>query len=160
VREIPKGPYNHSGPHLFQEIVRSHQALIGSFSLEVGMSAARMLVLRQIQDVEDGSMGVVDLARSLGVTPAIVTRQVQELEAIGLLRRRSDSKDRRRSQLHLTGRGRRAFVRLYERANGLQTRVLDGLRDKETTTACHALSSLRMAIETQRTSPGIGRLRS
>ena len=146
----PKGSYDHAGPHLFQEIVRTHQVLIGAFSQEVGMSSARMGVLRQLDDSEDGSMGVVDLARSLGVTPAIVTRQVQELEAEGLLRRRNDSRDRRRSQLHLTARGRRAFARLHERAHGLQARVLDGLRDEEIATACRVLRSLRTAIETQR----------
>jgi DNA-binding MarR family transcriptional regulator len=141
---------DHAGPHLFQEIVRTHQVLIGTFSLEVGISAARMGVLRQLSSGEDGSMGVVDLARALGVTPAIVTRQVQELESEGLLRRRNPSRDRRRSQLHLTTRGRRAFARLHERAHELQTRLLDGLRDEEIATACRVLSSLRMAIETQR----------
>ena len=40
----PTGSTDHAGPHLFQEIVRTHQVLIGAFSLEVGMSAARMLV--------------------------------------------------------------------------------------------------------------------
>jgi DNA-binding MarR family transcriptional regulator len=150
----PKGSYDHAGPHLFQEIVRTHQALIGVFSLEVGMSSARMGVLRQLDDGEDGSMGVVDLARSLGVTPAIVTRQVRELEAEGLLRRRNDPRDRRRSQLHLTARGRRAFARLHERAHGLQSRVLDGLRDEEIANACRVLRSLRTAIETQRHDSG------
>ena len=144
------GPADHAGPHLFQEIVRTHQVLIGAFSLEVGMSAARMGVLRQLEHSEDDSMGVVDLARSLGVTPAIVTRQVQELEGEGLLRRRNDSRDRRRSQLHLTARGRHAFEQLHERAHELQERVLDGLSDEEIATACHVLSHLRMAIETRR----------
>jgi DNA-binding MarR family transcriptional regulator len=144
---------DHPGPHLFREIVRAHQALIAVFSQEVGMSAARMGVLRQLSDSEEGSLGVVDLARALGVTPAVVTRQVQELEAEGLLRRRSASRDRRRSQLHLTIRGRRAFARLHERAHELQTRVLDGVRDGEIVTACHVLSSLRTAIETQRRKP-------
>lgn len=144
-----KGSYDHPGPHLFQEIVRAHQALIGVFSLEVGMSSARMCVLRQLADSDDGSLGVVDLARALGVTPAIVTRQVQEFEAEGLLRRRSDSRDRRRSQLYLTARGRRTFAQLHERAHELQTRVLDGLRDEEVAAACHVLHSLRTAIETE-----------
>ncbi len=149
-----KGPHDHPGPHLFQEIVRTHQVLIGAFSLEVGMPSARMGVLRQLDDAEDGSMGVVDLARALGVTPAIVTRQVQELEAGGLLRRRSASRDRRRHQLHLTPRGRRAFAQLHERAHDLQARVLDGLTDEEIATACHVLGSLRTAIGTQRHNSG------
>ena len=46
-----KGLYDHPGPHLFQEIVRTHQALIGVFSLEVGMSSARMCVLRQLESL-------------------------------------------------------------------------------------------------------------
>jgi DNA-binding MarR family transcriptional regulator len=146
----PSGSSDHPGPHLFQEIVRSHQAMLAIFSQEVGMSAARMLVLRQVQDVENGSMGVVDLARALGVTPAIVTRQVQELEAEGLLRRRNASRDRRRTQIHITPRGRRAFERLHRRAHELQTRVLEGLEDEEIVTACHVLSRLRAAVEAQR----------
>ncbi len=92
-----EGPTDHPGPHLFQEIVRTHQVLIEAFSLEVGMSSARVGVLRQFQDGEDGSVGVVDVARSLGVTLAVVTRQVQEPEAEGLVRRRNASRDRRRS---------------------------------------------------------------
>ena len=153
VKAVRTGSYDHPGPHLFQEIVRSHQALIGNFSLEVGMSSARMGVLRQLDQAEDGSMGVVDLARALGVTPAVVTRQVQELEAEGLLRRRNASRDRRRHQLHLTPRGRRAFAELHERAHELQARVLDGLTDEEIGTACHVLASLRAAIGTQRRNP-------
>ena len=149
-----EGTYDHPGPHLFREIVRVHQVLIGAFSLEVGMPSARMGVLRQVQKSEDGSLGVVDLARALGVTPAVVTRQVQELEAGGLLRRRSNSRDRRRSQLHLTARGRRASAQLHQRAHELQSRVLHGLTDEEVATACYVLSSLRMAIETQRHKSG------
>jgi DNA-binding MarR family transcriptional regulator len=148
------GSYDHPGPHLFQEIVRTHQALIGTFSLEVGMSSARMGVLRQLDDAEDGSMGVVDLARALGVTPAVVTRQVQELEAEGMLRRRNASRDRRRHQLHVTPRGRRAFAELHERAHELQARVLAGLTDEEIATTCHVLASLRAAIGTQRQNVG------
>jgi DNA-binding MarR family transcriptional regulator len=153
-KAVRTGSYDHPGPHLFQEIVRAHQALIGTFSLEVGMSSARMGVLRQLDDSEDGSLGIVDLARRLGVTPAIVTRQVKELEAEGLLRRRGNSRDRRRSQLHLTARGRRAFERLHERAHDLQARVLDGLTDEEIATASRVLSRLRAAIETQRRNSG------
>ena len=149
-----EGTYDHPGPHLFQQIVRTHQALIGSFSLEVGMSSARMGVLRQLDDAEDGSMGVVDLARALGVTPAVVTRQVQELEAEGLLRRRHASRDRRRHQIHLTPRGRRAFAKLHERAHELQARVLDGLTDQEIATTCRVLASLRSAIGRQRRNSG------
>ena len=145
-----EGTHDHPGPHLFQEIVRTHQALIGNFSLEVGMPSARMGVLRQLQSSENGSLGVVDLARALGVTPAIVTRQVQELEAEGLLRRRNDPRDKRRCQLHLTARGKRAFARLHERAHEMQATVLHGLRDEDVAAACHVLRSLRTAMETQR----------
>ena len=47
-----EGTYDHPGPHLFQEIVRTHQVLIGAFSLQVGMPSARMEVLRQLENSE------------------------------------------------------------------------------------------------------------
>jgi len=137
---------DHPGPHLFRDIVRTHQVLIGTFSREVGMSAARMGLLRQLADNGCGSLGAADLARALGVTPAIVTRQVQELEADGLLCRRNVPRDKRRSQLSLTSRGRRALAQLHERAHRLQTEVLNGLSDEQIATACHVLSTVRAAI--------------
>jgi DNA-binding MarR family transcriptional regulator len=141
---------DHPGPHLFREIVRAHQVLIGAFSREVGMSAARIGLLRQLANNEDGSLGAADLARALGVTPAIVTRQVQELEADGVLCRRNAPRDRRRSQLCLTSRGRRALEQLHERAHRMQTEVLNGLSNEQIAAACHVLSTVRVAIETQR----------
>src|SRR5512137_2005549 len=86
----------HTGdePHLLREIVRAHQVLMAGFSREVGMPASRFALMRVLAD---GDAGVTDLARRLGVNAAAVTRQLQEMEAEGLVRRRADPGDGRRS---------------------------------------------------------------
>jgi DNA-binding MarR family transcriptional regulator len=51
------------------------------------------------------------LALFLHVTPATVTRVVQRLEGLGLLRREADPDDSRRVRLHLTTKGRKVDER-------------------------------------------------
>ncbi|MFJ8659715.1 MarR family winged helix-turn-helix transcriptional regulator [Streptomyces sp. NPDC093795] len=56
-----------------------------------------------------------DLARTLGVTPATMSRMCGRLETAGLLVRASDVDDRRRTLLNLTPAGERAAVGIRDR---------------------------------------------
>ncbi|WP_320065233.1 MarR family winged helix-turn-helix transcriptional regulator [Micromonospora sp. RTGN7] len=55
------------------------------------------------------SIRLTDLAARLGVGKATLSRQINALEALGLVRRESDPDDRRASPLSLTAEGQRRF---------------------------------------------------
>jgi len=51
------------------------------------------------------TMRVVDLAKLVGVTHGVMSRQLQDLEAKGLVERVEDERDRRAAPARLTGKG-------------------------------------------------------
>ncbi|NBE81879.1 MarR family winged helix-turn-helix transcriptional regulator [Micromonospora rubida] len=55
------------------------------------------------------SIRLTDLAARLGVGKGTLSRQINSLEALGLVRRESDPGDRRASPLSLTAEGQRRF---------------------------------------------------
>lgn len=84
----------------------------------IRLTAPTLLVMERLStDV----MRVTDLAAAVGVTPGVVSRQLQDLEARGLVERVDSARDRRASPVRLTSKGleiigtaadlRRRFVR-------------------------------------------------
>lgn len=133
-------------PHLLREVVRTYQVLIAGFSREMGMPASRFALIRLLA-VADSDVGVMDLARSLGVNAAAVTRQVQELERERLVRRRPDPNDGRRSCVALSPKGRRLAVEIHERVHGLERELSSLLGASEMTSAAGTLARLRAHLE-------------
>jgi len=136
-------------PHLLREVVRTHQTLMAGFSRETGMPASRFALMRLLA-VAEGDVGVMDLARQLGVNPAAVTRQVQELEREGLIRRRADQKDKRRRHVSLSPRGRRRFAAIHARTHELERSLSSVLGDEEMRRAATVLTKLRTFVERRR----------
>jgi len=93
-------PHNKS-IHLFREIIRTHQALI--FACE---------------------MGVIALAKILGVTPAIITRQA-----------------------NLTKKGLQLFENIHEKIHKFENELANRLDKNDISTAACVLSSMRLKIE-------------
>jgi DNA-binding MarR family transcriptional regulator len=133
-------------PHLLREVIRTYQVLMTGFSRELGMPASRLAVLR-ILAITDGDAGVMDLARSLGVNAAAVTRQVQDLERDRLIQRRSDPKDGRRIHLTLSPKGRKLFEEIHERSHVLEQSLSAAITAKEMATAATVLAKLRAFVE-------------
>ena len=133
-------------PHLLREVMRTYQALMAGFSREIGMPASRLAVLRTLA-VTDGGAGVMDLARSLGVNAAAVTRQVQDLERDRLIQRRSDPKDGRRTRLSLSPKGQRIFEEIHERSHVLERSLSAVITADEMAAAVTVLSKLRAFVE-------------
>jgi len=133
-------------PHLLREVIRTYQVLITGFSREIGMPASRLEVLR-ILAVTDGGVGVMDLARSLGVNAAAVTRQVQDLERDRLIQRRSDPRDGRRTHLCLSPKGQRLFAEIHERSHALERSLSAVISADEMAAAATVLSKLRAFME-------------
>lgn len=133
-------------PHLLREVIRTYQVLIAGFAREIGMPASKLAVLRLLA-VTDGGVGVMDLARILGVNAAAVTRQLQDLERSRLIRRRADPRDGRRQQLSLSAKGQCLFAEIHERGHALERSLSALLSADEFATATTVLTKLRTFME-------------
>ncbi len=136
--------------HLMQELMRTSQALISVFSRQVGLQASRLALLRQIAIAGPGGLGVMAIARRLGIDPAAVTRQAREMEDDGLLARRRDANDGRRSYIRLTPKGLRLFRELHDRGHALERALENEMSAEDIATATRVLTGLRKAIESLR----------
>ena len=133
-------------PHLLREVFRTYQVLVVGFSRSTGMAASRFALLRLLV-VTDANVGVMDLARQLGVNAAAVTRQVQELEHEQLVCRRVDPKDRRRCYIRLLPKGRKLLGEIHERNHALELSLLSVLTAEEMASAAMVLTKLRTFVE-------------
>ena len=141
-------PFRHHGGelHLLREIVRTHQVMMNAFSREIGVPASQATLMRLIAIAKTG-IGVTDLADELGINAAGVTRQVQLLEAEGLVRRRTDNRDGRRNYVSLSVRGEKLFRELHERSHELEGFLVAAVGAEEMAAAADVLAKLRERVE-------------
>lgn len=135
--------------HLLREIVRTHQVMMRSFSRHLGMPASQLALLRVLATTED-DVGIMDLARVLGINAAAVTRQVQEMEKEGWIRRRPDRRDRRRQYVNLSAKGKKTFEEIHGRSHRLERALSEVVTATEATTAVQILTRVREFIEKYR----------
>ena len=72
---------HHTGdePHLLREIMRTHQAVLNVFSRKVGMPAAQLTLMRLLAICHPEAVGIMEIARQLGINAAAVSRQVKAM---------------------------------------------------------------------------------
>lgn len=136
-------------PHLLREVFRTYQVLMSGFARQMGMPASRFALMRLLA-LSDNGVGISDLARRLGINPAAVTRQVQELEAGHLVKRRADARDGRRCYVTLSAKGRRQFEEIHERTHELERSLSSALGAGAMAAAATTLANLRTFIERQK----------
>ncbi len=132
--------------HILREVFRTYQVLMAAFSRKVGMAASRFALMRLLA-LAERDVGVMDLARQLGVNAAAVTRQVKELEREQLIRRRADPKDARRSYVSLSPKGQRLFQEIHERSHELERSLSSTLGAEEVRNAAIVLTKLCTFME-------------
>jgi DNA-binding MarR family transcriptional regulator len=137
-------------PHLLREIVRVHQMLPDVFSRQVVMPSSRLELMRLLAAHCCENIGIMDIARYLGVNAAAVTRQVKEMESGGLVDRVSDARDGRRSYVRLRPEGLRTFEQIHERAHEREREIGSIINSEDIATAVRVLSQLREALENLR----------
>ncbi len=150
--DTPRPALPHSGrePHLLRDIVRTHQLLMDVASREIGVTVARLGVMRVLAVLDERERGVLHIARELGVDAAAVTRQVQDLEKEGIAERTRDPRDGRRAVIRLTEKGRRVFADLHERAHALEEALVAGLPATDVAAAGRVLGQVRAILEARR----------
>jgi len=142
--------FPHPGLHLLGELLHAHLALLNLFSREVGISPARLNLLHELLHAGRDGIGLTDLALRLGVTPALVTRQVKELEGEGWLRRLSDPRDGRRSLVCLSARGEAEGLKLHERGHFFEAALTEGLDPEDVAATVLILSNMTEKLESWR----------
>lgn len=133
--------------HLFREIMRIHQAVLGIFSRETGMTSSRFALLRILAIHHPVELGVREIAQRLAVDAAAVTRQVKELEAAGLVSRRADPRDGRRTRLRLSTKGKAAFRAIHERVLRFEETLSSRLAKEHLQITLIVLSDVRAMLE-------------
>jgi DNA-binding MarR family transcriptional regulator len=135
-------------PHLIFEIMRTYHALINVLSRKMGMPFSRLMLLRVLALAFPGEMGILEIARRLHINGAAVTRQIKEMEGLGLVARTPDERDGRRSNVKLTAKGRELFEQIHQRQHEFETHFSSGeLALEEVRTAAKVLFQLRSVLE-------------
>lgn len=102
--------------HLYVCLMRAATAVsrrIHGHLAEDGLSESQFAVLEALLHL--GPLCQRDLGRKILRQESNMTTVIDNLERDGLVRRRADSEDRRRKQVHLTPRGRRLIRRVFRR---------------------------------------------
>lgn len=96
-----------------------------------GMSFSQFLVLSAILELNECKQA--QIARYAGVTPAVITKQVEELAGQGLLRLGPAHNDRRANVVSLTAKGRAMTLKLVKEVDAIwaaETKFPDHYRSK------------------------------
>lgn len=90
-----------------RRILRGVETQSRDLLVKTGLTPSQLVLLQQLENGEERR--VSDLAAALGISAATTTVMTQKLEALGLLRRRQGSTDRRQSWLSLNATGEAAL---------------------------------------------------
>jgi DNA-binding MarR family transcriptional regulator len=116
----------------------------------IGLSKAtgQYTVLRNLHFAETGRLTQSDIGRRMGVTSSNVTRLIDGLEQEGLVRRTSDSSDRRVTYVELTAQGRVLAERIVPAVLQFAMDVANEFTPEELQTLLSLLARLQTRAET------------
>jgi DNA-binding MarR family transcriptional regulator len=123
----------------------------------IGVTGSQRLVLRIVGRFPGISAG--DLAQLLHVHPSTLTGILARLERQGSIRRRPDPRDKRRSLLGLTRRGRRFDVAAEGTIEAAVSRTLASISPAKVQAAREVLLSIADSLEGFGSEAGRGRPR-
>lgn len=129
------------------------QALVRRFSVSeradvqcCGMTVAQAATLEALRD---RPLRLGRLGERLGIAPSTLTRNLARLEENGLVRRRTDPRDRRAAVAELTAAGRRAAERLEEMERAFARSVLARLPPRHRRQVLDGLGDLLDAVRAE-----------
>ncbi len=129
-----------------KELIHTYQSLRNAFGRAVGINSSRLSVMHVLHDSQPQGIGVLDMARSLNVNAAAVTRQLKEMEVEDLIKRTADPRDRRRSFVRLTPKGRRLLMQMHVRGHEFERELVAGIPQDHITIALRVLEQTRAAL--------------
>jgi MarR family transcriptional regulator, 2-MHQ and catechol-resistance regulon repressor len=143
----PEGRGDSDGRRLLTGV----RALVRRFALSeradvqcCGMTVAQAATLEALE--EEGPMRLGALGRRLGITPSTLTRNVDRLEAGGLVARVDEAQDARAARVELTDAGRRVAQRLWMQEEGFAEAILQALPPSRRRAALDGLTDILGAV--------------
>jgi DNA-binding MarR family transcriptional regulator len=134
-----------------RELLRGLRGLVRRFSVAeradlacCGVTVAQAAALETL--LREGPLRPGSLGRRLGVAPSTLTRNVERLEAAGLVRRAADPEDARSSRVSLTPRGRTAARELEQQELAFARQVLERLPEDRRKAVSSAFRDLLLAV--------------
>ena len=109
---------------------RRWRSMLDEHLRTIGQSAARMEAMGAIMNSPSLS-AQVDIAKRLRIEGPTMTQMLDTLEKDRLVERLPDPNDRRTKQLRLTAEGERVLEQIFEIADALRDRLLDGFTAEE-----------------------------
>ncbi|WP_346797724.1 transcriptional regulator SlyA [Halomonas sp. Bachu 37] len=110
-------------PHLWRSILDRRLA-------PLGLTQTRWVTLYHLGRMGDGQPQC-ELARAIGVEAPSLVRTLSQLEAQGLIERRTCDYDRRTKRVYLTPAATPLFEQIESVANTARQEMLAGLKDEE-----------------------------
>lgn len=142
---VKKSSKDGSADSFMQVLARTYHGVAAAFEREAGVSQARLQILANLRSQEELSQS--ELQQRLDVDGAAITRQVKQLEAEGLVQRRSSPTDQRFTLVALTAQGRRLAEQVVRKRDAFEARLHGGLVVKDVATTTKTLDRLRDAAK-------------
>ena len=134
-----------------RELLQGLRGLVRRFSVAeradvacCGVTVAQAATLETL--LWEGPLRLGSLGRRLGVTPSTLSRNVERLEAAGLVRRAADPADARSSRASLTPKGRAAARELERQEVAFARQVLERLPEERRDAVSSAFRDLLVAV--------------
>ena len=134
-----------------RELLHGLRGLVRRFSVAeradvacCGVTVAQAATLETL--LRKGPLRLGSLGRRLGVTPSTLSRNVERLEAAGLVRRAADREDARSSRAALTPKGRTAARELERQEVAFARQVLERLPEERRKAVSSAFHDLLVAV--------------
>lgn len=109
-----------------------------------GVTVAQAATLETL--LREGPLRLGSLGRRLGITPSTLSRNVERLEAAGLVRREADREDARSARVRLTPKGRAAGQELDRQEVAFAHQVLERLPPERRESVASAFHELLVAV--------------
>ncbi|HQT26629.1 MAG TPA: MarR family transcriptional regulator [Burkholderiales bacterium] len=126
--------------NLLQQIGRTGRAMHAAFEAEVGIPLTRWRILQSLSESEKLSQKA--LSSRLSIDPGLLTRQLKQMEAESLVKRKSSKEDNRMTLVELTEKGASLFDSLQEKRARFSEKSLSGLPGEKIGTAIEILKAI------------------
>lgn len=134
-------------PHEFSLVANRFSAVLaGMYSQRFGISVTGWRVIAVLAN--HAPLSAKELAERTAMNQVGITRAVSELMRVGMVRRRTDAKDRRRVVLRLSDKGVAAYREVIPIAIRMEAELLKGIQPEEVTRLRETMTRLARHAET------------